>query len=426
MPIKIKANSFLFVLIAGVAAFSAYFSMYAFRKPVTAATFESSSQVLGALDFKIAVILSQVLGYALSKWIGVRVISSHQPHHRGRMVLCLMFVSWLALIGFALLPSPWNLVMIFINSLPLGMIWGFVFAWVEGRRTTEILSAILCASFIFASGAVKSVGAWLMHVHDVPDVWMPSLTALIFTAPLLVSIIILSHLPPPSQEDIKERRARISMNGVERQKSLKLIGLPLALLVVAYILLTAFRDVRASFAAEIWNDLGYQNTISAFTYSEIPTTIGILVLLGFLAFVRSNRLAYKLINLLVVVGFCIIGLSTFAFQQNQISPMFWVTLTGAGLYLAYVPFGTILFDRFVAETGAAGNAGFLIYLADAFGYTASLFALLVRQFAVPDINWATFFLGQSYVTALLGSLFVVISIAVQSLGPNWKCSPSYR
>ncbi len=248
---KIRANSLFFVCVAGLASFSAYFSMYAFRKPITVATFEGVAQVWGSLDYKVAVILFQLLGYALSKWIGVRVISSHQPHQRGWMIICLIFISWLALLGFAVIPAPWNLTMVFINSLPLGMIWGFVFAWVEGRRTTEILSAILCASFIFASGAVKSVGAWLMHVHNVSEIWMPAVTAAIFTLPLLVSIAALSHLPPPSSQDVSERRARVAMTGKDRQKSIKMIGIPMLLLIVSYILLTAFRDFRASFAAEI-------------------------------------------------------------------------------------------------------------------------------------------------------------------------------
>lgn len=409
---KIRANSLFFVLIAGLASFSAYFSMYAFRKPITVATFEGMERVGSSLDYKVAVILFQLFGYALSKWIGVRVISSHQPHQRGWMVICLISLSWLALLGFAVIPAPWNLAMVFINSLPLGMIWGFVFAWVEGRRTTEILSAILCASFIFASGAVKSVGAWLVHEHNVPEIWMPAAAAAIFILPLLVSIAALSHLPPPSSQDVLERRARIAMTGRDRQKSIRMIGAPMLLLIMAYILLTAFRDFRASFAAEIWADLGYNKAVAAFTYSEIPTTIGILILLAFLTFVISNKRAYKLINILIVLGFCTIGLATFAFQKGLISPMLWVTLTGTGLYLAYVPFGTILFDRLVAETGAAGNAGFLIYLADAFGYSASLVVLLIRQFAVPDVNWANFFIGQAYFTAFAGIAFSTASISL--------------
>ena len=49
----------------------------------------------------------------------------------------------------------------FINGLPLGMVFGLVMAYLEGRRQTEMLAAVLCASFIVSSGFVKSVGKWL-------------------------------------------------------------------------------------------------------------------------------------------------------------------------------------------------------------------------------------------------------------------------
>ncbi len=76
----------------------------------------------------------------------------------------LIFLSWLALVLFALIPAPWNVFTMFLNGLPLGMIWGLVFGFMEGRRTSEVLGAILCASFIVSSGAVKSVGKLLMRI----------------------------------------------------------------------------------------------------------------------------------------------------------------------------------------------------------------------------------------------------------------------
>ena len=51
----------------------------------------------------------------------------------------------------------------FMNGLFLGMIWGLVFSYMEGRRVSEVLGAVLCASFIVSSGAVKSVGVLLMQ-----------------------------------------------------------------------------------------------------------------------------------------------------------------------------------------------------------------------------------------------------------------------
>ncbi|MEM9658101.1 MAG: DUF5690 family protein, partial [Planctomycetota bacterium] len=58
---------------AASAAFGAYFCMYAFRKPFTAASFHGT-QAWG-FDFKTVVVSTQVVGYMLSKFIGIRVIS---------------------------------------------------------------------------------------------------------------------------------------------------------------------------------------------------------------------------------------------------------------------------------------------------------------------------------------------------------------
>src|ERR1700761_7616051 len=122
-----RAHPAVFTLVAGTAGFSAYFAMYAFRKPFTAATFEGVTGWGFVLDYKIALVLAQVAGYALSKFIGVKVVSEIQPRHRALAIVALIGVSWLALVVFALIPAPWNVIALFINGLPLGMIWGLVY-----------------------------------------------------------------------------------------------------------------------------------------------------------------------------------------------------------------------------------------------------------------------------------------------------------
>ncbi len=70
-----QGHPLIFTIVAGLAGFSTYFAMYAFRKPFTAATYEHVPGWHFALDYKIALIVAQVAGYALSKFIGVKVIS---------------------------------------------------------------------------------------------------------------------------------------------------------------------------------------------------------------------------------------------------------------------------------------------------------------------------------------------------------------
>ena len=64
-------------------------------------------------------------------------------------------ISWLF---FAIVPPPYNIVFLFTNGFPLGLVWGMIFGYMEGRRYTEVLGAGLSVSFIFSAGLAKSAG----------------------------------------------------------------------------------------------------------------------------------------------------------------------------------------------------------------------------------------------------------------------------
>ena len=398
-----KSGPVLFTPVAGLAGFCCYFAMYAFRKPFTAATFEHVPGWHFALDYKIALILAQVAGYALSKFVGVKVISEIDTRHRALAILGLIGVSWLALAGFALVPAPWNLVALFANGLPLGMIWGLVYGYMEGRRVSEVLASMMCASFILSSGVVKSVGVWLMQVWHVDRFWMPAATGLAFMPLLLASVWVLSQLPPPDASDEAARVKRAPMDGAERRDFLKAYGPGLIALVLAYVLLTAFRDFRDNFAAEIWTALGHGGEAAIFSASELPVAVIALVGMGAIVAVRDNRRALMTIHAMVGGGFVLLGLSTAAFQAHLIPPLAWMILAGSGLYLAYNPINAALFDRLVAVSGRTANAGFLIYVADASGYMGSVALLLWRNFGQGAMNWLQFFIRGAYVTGVAGA-----------------------
>src|SRR5215470_4490322 len=71
-----------------VAAFGSYFCMYGFRKPFSAAGYEEFT-LLG-LSYKSVLVTSQALGYMLSKFIGIRVISEMPPSRRIRALMLLV------------------------------------------------------------------------------------------------------------------------------------------------------------------------------------------------------------------------------------------------------------------------------------------------------------------------------------------------
>jgi hypothetical protein len=397
-----QANPAVFTMVAGFAGFCAYFSMYAFRKPFAAATFDGIPGWHFALDYKIALVLAQVAGYALSKLVGVKVISEMAPARRGPAILGLIGVSWLALVAFALIPAPWNVICMFVNGLPLGMIWGLVFGYMEGRRVSEVLGSMLCASFILSSGVVKSIGAWMMLSLHVDPLWMPAAVGAAFMPLLVLSVWVLNQMPPPNARDEAERVRRAPMTGRERAAFMIAYAPGLILLVLAYILLSAFRDFRDNFAAEIWAGLGHGGGTAIFGASELPVAIIALGALAAVIVVRDNLRALIVIHGIVGLGFLLLGAATLAFQLQLMSPVIMMILAGAGLYAAYTPFNAMLFDRLVAYSGRIATAGFLIYVADASGYLGSVALLLWRNFGASNLNWVEFFILSAYGTSVVG------------------------
>jgi sugar phosphate permease len=185
----------LMIVQVSTASFITYLSMYAFRKPFTAATFDGVKYF--GMDYKILLVIAQLIGYTLSKFLGVRFLSELGYKDRPRMLVLLMGTAWLSLLFFALVPAPYNIFFMFLNGLPLGMIWGVVFGYLEGRRVTELLGAVMASSFIVSSGLVKNVGRWLLDTGVSSERWMPFVTGLIFVPVLALGIILLVRTRPP-------------------------------------------------------------------------------------------------------------------------------------------------------------------------------------------------------------------------------------
>lgn len=423
-----RAHPALFCAFAGTAAFSAYFAMYAFRRPFAAATFDHAAGWHFPLDYKSTLIIAQVLGYALSKLVGIKLISEMRAERRALAIIALVGLSWLALVAFAVTPAPWSVALLFLNGLPLGLIWGLVYSYVEGRRTSEVIGAMLCASFILSSGVVKSAGRWLLDDCGVSVQWMPAAAGALFFPLLLVSVWGLALLPPPNAADRAARTRRAPMDAAQRANFLQRHAAAIVPLVVAYVLLTALRDFRDNFAAEIWLALGYKDFAGLFTASEIPVALLSLITLGWLMAVKDNMRALLLIHGAIVAGAILTAGATFAHHLGLLGPAAWMILVGAGTYMAYTPFNAILFDRMIAATREIGTAGFLIYVADAGGYAGSVGLLVVRSFSV-RLDWLHFFEVTCYCTAgacIVGTALSALHFARQRVAtpPDQGLSPA--
>jgi MFS family permease len=402
-----RAHYLSFSLYAALVSFGTYSCMYAFRKPFTSATFDGLT-FLG-IDYKIWLVITQTIGYACSKFYGIRFIAEMQGNKRARSIILLIMISWLALLLFAITPAPYNILFLFMNGFPLGMIWGLVFSYLEGRRSTEFMGAVLSISFIFSSGFVKSVGKMVTVNWGISEFWMPFTTGLIFIVPILIFILLLEQIPAPSAEDELLRTKRAPMNRQERKKFLQLCMPGLVLLIASYVLLTVLRDMRDNFAADIWQDLGFGKQPAIFTQTEVPISIAILLMMSLLVFVKNNIKALMINHMLVMIGFLMAGVSTLLFRVHMISPVWWMTLTGLGLYMGYIPFNCIFFERLIAAFKYVSNVGFIIYVADSFGYLGSVGVLLFKNFSGISLSWSQFFMDVVLLVSGLGIIMMFIS-----------------
>lgn len=395
-------------LYAAVVVFLTYVMIFGFRKSFTVATFDGIE--IAGYSYKTVLVISQVLGYLLAKFYGIKYISELKRTGRGSVILLLTGIAWLSWLFFAVVPLPYNIVFLFINGFPLGMLWGVVFSYVEGRRSTDFIGATLAVSFIFASGFVKSVGAWLMVQFGISEFWMPFCTGLVFAPPLLLFVYLMERIPPPSAEDVRLRTERIPMNEQDRKRFVKEFYAGIAACVLIYSFATIFRDIRDNFGAEMWIELGYFNQPAIFTQTETPITLIILVLIGSMVLIKNNYKALQTAHVFILLGFALAGISTLLFTLTFIEPLWWMMLVGLGLYMVYIPFNAVFFDRLISTFKYTGNVGFLIYLADSFGYVGSVGVLFSKEIFRVQLNWVTFFSNSVMGLSAVGILLTFFSM----------------
>lgn len=416
-----SASPATFTLVATLAAFCGYFCMYAFRKPFAAGSFEGES-VFG-LQLKIAFVIAQVIGYAGSKVIAIKFVSELPRAHRARVLVGLIACAELSLLGLGALPPEGKVVAMFLNGLPLGAVWGLVFAFLEGRRTSELLGAGLSMSYVVASGAVKWVGREVVQM-GVSEYWMPSLVGLMFLPPFLLCVYVLHSLPAPDPQDEAARSQRAPMDGAQRTAFFTAHLGGLLSLCGLYVLLTAYRDFRDNFAFELWGELGYGDAPEMMAYSELPIAVFVMLSLALIFRVSDNRRAFFLVHMMMGAGSLLIGLSTLLFMTGALSGALWMVVVGAGLYLGYVPFGCVLFDRLIAMTRSVGTAVFMINVTDALGYAGSVTLLLYRNFGSPELAYLDFFVILSLWTAGLCGLGFIASALYFSRLPRAQLTAS--
>lgn len=382
-----RLSDFLFILWAGGAALLSYSLVYALRKPYTAAAFEGLE--VFHLDYKVAVTLAQIAGYVLSKLIGIKLISELQRKDRLRFIFFSVVLAEFSLVLFGWVPAPYNILSMFLNGLSLGCMWGIIFSFIEGRKMTDILASLLGVSMVISSGMAKSAGLFVMDTFSVGEFWMPALIGGIALPLLFLLGWALNRLPDPTPEDIACKSERTPLNGTQRWELFRNFMPFLTLLFAANIILVILRDIKEDFLVNIIDVSGY----SSWLFAQVDGIVTLLILgiFGFMALVKNHLQALSILLVLIMACMVGMGILSFGYEQMRLGPVRWLFLQSLCLYMAYLTFQTVFFDRFIANFKIQGNAGFFITLNDFLGYMGTAVVLCLKELIGPDMDWTRFY-----------------------------------
>ncbi|RMF38872.1 MAG: hypothetical protein D6753_15105, partial [Planctomycetota bacterium] len=387
---------------ATVAAFGTYFCMHGFRKPFTAATWDADP--VGPWEFKTALVTSHILGYMLAKVVGVRFVSELPRGYRAGATGMLLVAAHASLLLFALVPAPWATGFMFLNGLALGLIFGLVIGFLEGRRWTEAMAAGLCASFIVAGGFSKSVGTWVLQ-QGIPEVWMPFVAGTLFVMPTALFVWMLSVVPQPDAQDEALRSPRPEMTALDRAALWRAYWPGLICLFGVFLLVTVVRSMRDDFAPEIWQGLGVEITPALYTWTDSLIAVTVLILMASGTLIRDNYRALAANLILSACGLSVVLLGFALWQWQRAGGIAIMLLIGWGLYLPYVAMHTSIFERLIAATRCRANVGFFIYFADSIGYIGYIAFMLIRpaiQSTSDSADILRYFMTGTSVVAVLG------------------------
>lgn len=181
----------------------------------------------------------------------------------------------------------------------------------------------------------------------------------------------------------------------------------LTLLFFGNLLLLMLRDIKEDFLVNILDMSGQ----SSWLFAQVDTvvTLVILGLFCLFTFFRSNIKALMMLFSLVIVGNAVMTYVSLHYATLQLSPIVWLFVQSLSLYVAYLTFQTIFFDRFIACFRIKGNVGFFIAIIDFIGYLGTVTLLSTKEFLNFDMEW--FALYNHMACAVGGVCTVLFTVA---------------
>ena len=224
-----------------------------------------------------------------------------------------------------------------------------------------------------------------MDTWQVSEFWMPALIGAVALPLLALLGYALNRLPQPTEEDIALKSERETLNGRQRWELFKHFMPFLTMLFVANIAIVVLRDIKEDFLVNIIDMSGYSPWL--FTQIDSVVTLTILAIFGLMVLVKDNFKALSVLYGLIITGMMVMAFVSFGQERMGLSPVTWLFLQSLCLYMAYLTFQTIFFDRFIACFRIRGNVGFFIAIIDFIGYMGTVTLLSTKEFLNFDMEW---------------------------------------
>lgn len=177
----------------------------------------------------------------------------------------------------------------------------------------------------------------------------------------------------------------------------------LTLLFVGNFMLLVLRDIKEDFLVNII-DMSNQ---SSWLFARIDTVVTLIILGIFAAFIffRSNIKALMTLMGLVIAGCLVMTYVSLSYESLDLQSVTWLFIQSLCLYIAYLTFQTIFFDRFIACFRVKGNVGFFIAIIDFIGYLGTVTLLSTKELLNIDMEWFAFF---NHLSATVGGVCAVL------------------
>lgn len=318
------------------------------------------------LDFKAALALAQTAGYLVGKGPSMAYSPKLERHQLPAALLAVIWGSGSMVLVMALGP-PWlGVPAVAMACVFLAPSWSVLQRFIEGRSHTEAIVAVTSFAYIGVSGIVKTCGAQLLR-WGLTERRMVACCVLGGVCVGSVSGLAVAAHPPPSAADVRRRghRERITSVRAEGAMLFRRYGTGLGITMAAYVLCGALRAYRDYFQVELYSAAGINSShTSVFALGEGVISALVLVTCAGFSRIHDNMRAMYSILATSAAGGVIIVVVTASWLAGSVAGVFWVVGVGCGTFLAYVPLGTMIFDRLLAAAGESLTSSLLQLVAD--------------------------------------------------------------